>query len=170
MFYVCNKTEKVEKCPILFYRRQWSTLLLVKAANFFVSWYIVRRLTNNRSWTCMHCKFGSLAWLAFGSGRERKKSQSTKEMCSVSVSACISLSDFNTLSDKSRAEFLLEFLQNKTKPCTELFCLHFYSWGSDIIKPDQIMSPCGLFRVAGETLSEPWGVLHEKIILIFYFL
>lgn len=34
---------------------------------------------------------------------------------------------FNTVSDKSRAEFVLEFLQNKTNPCTELLCLHFYS-------------------------------------------
>lgn len=90
-------------------------------------------------------------------------------MCSVSASACISLSDFNIESDKSRAEFVLEFLQSKTNPCTELSCLNFYSWDIDIIKLDQIMSPCGLFRVPGETLSEPWGSFAWKNYINFSF-
>lgn len=31
------------------------------------------------------------------------------------------------------------------------------------------MSLCGLFRVPGEILSEPWGVLHEKNGISFLF-
>lgn len=54
-------------------------------------------------------------------------------MCSVSASDFFIVSNVNTVSDKSKAEFVLGFLQNKTDYCTELCYLHFYFWGIVIV-------------------------------------
>lgn len=80
-------------------------------------------------------------------------------MCSVSASDFFILSNFNAVSDKSKAAFVLEFLQNKSNHCTELCDLNFCSWEIDIVEQTKLcLLVVSLLRVPGEILSEPWKV------------